>query len=449
MPNDWTLMRSSRQGLGLQSVVWHSILLLVSVRPMIDLLGHYEGVGINAGGIIGGVVFGLSALLVFLRWSRPIPGLTLMLFAVTVIVALYCVFLVFASDNRFEEVVVSSNYIVSNDVKSAVILSMSRFMIGFAPLMLVVVALQDRPSQLRVGNFYFAIFLVCCVVPISLAWMQLAGLYPFTYFEWIDGVRYGRPSGGYFQPSSLGRLMVFLALFSFVFPSASHRGKALRVAAIVIASLTVVISTHRTSLVALLLVVLVPVVGAWVRGKWHITRTTRSVLLFAIPVAAVIATASLLNAGSARYVQSAVQSFERLVSEFDTASDLGEDRFLHGRGYLWGRTVEFVANASPMDQFLGIGWEPFDSHNDLLRILLVNGWLGLLMYAAILCVPLRRVWKCATGRGRVYIMGTMAYLVTFSMTYHPTAYPNFVWWFALGLLAVVTYHERSAGDLVA
>src|SRR5690606_308052 len=78
-------------------------------------------------------------------------------------------------------------------------------------------------------------------------------------------------------------------------------------------------------------------------------------------------------------------ALERVMTNLGTLQ-LGAEGFLRGRGMIWQRYVTFWLDAPLSVTLLGVGYEPWNAHNDFFRLVIVHGVLGTLAILGALCV---------------------------------------------------------------
>ncbi|EEP73778.1 hypothetical protein MCAG_04105 [Micromonospora sp. ATCC 39149] len=119
--------------------------------------------------------------------------------------------------------------------------------------------------------------------------------------------------------------------------------------------------------------------------------------------------------------------------------DVRSDTFMHGRGAIWNDVARILGRSTPDVWLFGFGYEPWDMHNDLLRVLVVWGAVGLVVVVGVvagLYVVVRQ--RCA-GPAQRWALGVLyAVFVLFGLTQKPMAYPYFMWLFLYGQLVILS-----------
>jgi O-antigen ligase len=395
------------------------ILFLIAIRPVIDLHGKYEGSGINAGGMLGFFL----VLLILLEFAKFATHLTYG-FAFTVLACL-SIFLVGCIQLLFV------------DEKHEVLLSVSRFLVGFTPVLLVPLILQQSPVMQRdIVSKFFKVLLAASAAPFVIAWLQFFGLYPFSYYDYIYGLPFGRPTGGYFQPNSLGRLMVFITILTYIVSYSNKIGNRMKLTIIATAFSTAYISTHRTSILILALVILLFELYNFLFPSKVLAF--RKFYLFFLFLLLGYILATLISDRAQQLISPATTerlhyTTELISKSLDhiTSYKITDEDYMRGRGLMWQMSLELMQKAPFSTKLTGFGYEPFEPHNDFLRIYVSHGMLGLLSHALVFFVLFVSAWRMVDKFGRTALSVLYLYLFLFSMPLQPTSYPFFMWLFFL------------------
>src|SRR5260370_373023 len=65
--------------------------------------------------------------------------------------------------------------------------------------------LCDETRFLRFGK----LFIMCISVPVFLSYLEMTGVLPYQYWDWIDGAEVGRVTGGYEHPLTLIYFLIY------------------------------------------------------------------------------------------------------------------------------------------------------------------------------------------------------------------------------------------------
>lgn len=308
------------------------------------------------------------------------------------------------------------------------ILESAKVAIGFVPavLLLDVTRRQELRHALR---RWAPVFVAALGVHVVVAWLQFAGLVSMTYQQ----AGSGRPSGLFFHPVTLGYLLVAVLLVIAVLHQRRHIGLPLALPLATVVTLTIVIGTHRTSVIAAVLVVACWLLLAVIRVRLvHVRSLVVGMALIGLVVAVAVFTLPLWS-GAADRALSGVTSVVT-VGDLDPTSD----RFLRGRGQRWATSLEVMAAASWPERIVGFGYQVVDPHSDYLRLPLVHGVLG----SIIVCAALLSFWMNAVRRsdalGSVWLMVALAVMLVFAITTKPTSYPSFMWAWTMVVSVVLT-----------
>jgi hypothetical protein len=394
-----------------------TILFLIAIRPIIDLHGKYEGEGINAGGALGFIVTGMI-LLEFFAYVRQL--------------SFYMAFIILAA---LTVLLVGVIHLLVEPNLLDVLVTFSRFFVGFSVLLIIPLLLQQPPDvQLEMMLRFFKILLLASAIPAIIAWLQFLGSYPFSYYDYMFGLPYGRPTGGYSQPNSLGRLLVFVSIVTYIISLTNKIRPTWKVGILAAAFSTACISTHRTSILILALVIVLFELRSLIFLAHRIAL--RKIYLGMLSLFLVYILATLVSDRVQRLLDPAtterINYTTELVSRsFDhlTAYKITDEDYLRGRGQMWYRTLELMEKAPISAIIAGIGYEPLEAHNDFLRIYMVHGVLGLICYTSIFVILFVSSWRQVDFTGKWALFALYAYLILFSIPLHPTNYPYFMWLF--------------------
>jgi O-antigen ligase len=299
-------------------------------------------------------------------------------------------------------------------------------------------------AEPRRFDYFAKRLLLVCSVPVVLSFLQLAGALPYTYWDWIDGVRIGRISGGYQSPVSLVYLFVFLFPLALYVANRKSQTSAVRQFAwFLVASMSVVLAFtyHRVGYVTI-----VTEVFLWL----YLSGRRNGIRIFLL----VIVISAILSFNFLQVLYAPAQVFG---TETD-ANSSGE--FLRGRGMQWYLYMDSYVSSGPFHWVMGLGgsvipsvlWEdpadnplsPDEAHNDYIRILHAYGLVGLLLYLSILVAFWRRALQLlrstnsfARELARIMLPALVGVMIL-SVTTEPMRYPTEVW-YLFGLGAALFY----------
>ncbi|MTK04754.1 hypothetical protein [Micromonospora sp. CP22] len=426
-------------------------LVLVAVKPLADI-GEGRGDGLDLGALLTalGAVLMVAALGVFALGSRRLPPRSLLLIGAGIgLLLVLSVASYLAVDARADllasfDVRRYSIYGPAQEATSAIPAEAMRLVVGFAPLALIGLMLL-RPDWFSVRRLALVagVVVLGAVVHSVLAWLQVAEVIPYSFhFELAGWQKIGRASGGYFHPMSLGRLLMFSVFLVYVLGERMGVPAAVRYGLIGLFFATGVVSLHRFTILCLVLIVAVfelrrvrTLVTARRRGN-----VNRRGALVAGGGVVVLATLVGTLWGEAIWRRAEV-----VVTEVGSM-DVRSDTFMHGRGAIWNDVAEILGRA-PIDVWLfGFGYEPWDMHNDLLRLMIVWGLVGVVVTAAILVATYRIVRGRADRSHRTALLVLFAILVIFGLTQKPLAYPYFLWLFFFGQMVILALAPAEPDD---
>jgi hypothetical protein len=428
-------------------------LVLVAVKPFFDI-GEGRGDGVDLGVLLTalGAVLMVAALSVFALGARRMPprsllfmaaaiGLLLVLSAVSYLAVEARADLLAAFDVRRYSI-----YGPHQEPTSAIPAEAVRLLVGFAPLALIGLMLLRRDwFPVRRLAIVAGVVVLGAIVHSVLAWLQVAEVIPYSFhFELAGWQKIGRASGGYFHPMSLGRLLMFSVFLVYVLGERMGVPTAVRYGLIGLFLATGVVSLHRFTILCLVLIVAafeLQRVRSMVKARRRGEMNQRGVLLAGGGLAAVAALAGVLW-GDAIWRRTEV-----VVTEVGSMN-VRSDTFMHGRGAIWNDVAEILGRA-PVDVWLfGFGYEPWDMHNDLLRLMVIWGLVGVIVTLAILVAVYRIVRARSDHSHRVALMVLFGALVIFGLTQKPLAYPYFLWLFFFGQMVIVALAPVEQDDAV-
>ncbi|WP_166238560.1 hypothetical protein [Paenibacillus turpanensis] len=412
-----------------KSLLVSIVILFFCLRPIIDLEGKYDGSGINAGGIVGILAAGVILLCCY-HYLKEMNGLSVVIVSSFIYLCILFTYNVFFSDNR-----------------GATIVDFSRFVVGFSPVLLLLISnfgrnLVDEKMLYKATKLLF----LCTLVPIAISWLQFLGYYPYTYFDYVNNAWVGRPSGGYFQPNSLARLLIFNQILLYLMHSKGQVTLWFKNGFTGVLAITTLISTHRTSLIILVLVIVI-----YELYHYFIVNKTRVKMegLVAFFLIMSIMTVGLFFAKTA-VIDAFQKSIDTLSVVFNNPDVFNpkSDDFLRGRGEKYKMTFEEMGSVGWGGKLVGIGYEKFEPHNDLLRMFLVTGLLGVVLYNMILYCSLYFVWRKVNTYGRLSLIVYYLYITIYGLTLQPTGYPYFMWLFFFGLYFIQVVYKRETNQTV-
>jgi hypothetical protein len=271
---------------------------------------------------------------------------------------------------------------------------------------------------------------------IALTWLtvvaQPLGLIPYTSFD-TGGI--SRATGFYYHPWDVARYLfvaVPLLLHMLADQGISSAERWVYRALLVFA----VVVTFLTYLKMAWIVVLVQI-AAW----FLLQRRPRMAVAIVLLVAMVAAYPGAEVLGRAFYDLDKLTNEER------------QGEALSGRVSIWSVYLERYESASLVNQMVGSGFVPpaqttarRQSHNEYLRVLVMNGILGVLAYMVFLGAISTFIWRSRvhfSQQGRTWYAGlgsaTLCVFIAYALsgiTSDTGSYPSFTWylWILVGLL---------------
>jgi O-antigen ligase len=302
------------------------------------------------------------------------------------------------------------------------------------------VAGEALRKQENFDRFAFA-FVAVVSVPVFLAFLQVGGLIPFDYWDWIDGQEIGRATGTYNMPLSLVYLFIYSIPIS-LYLLERGGGWLLRIS-LVASFVALGFTFHRTAFIAIILQLIL-----WLLLK---RKTVAILSLFAIGCLAAV-----LYAGPIRIL------YAPLTSAAQGDVDVSSDEFLRGRGLIWVTFLADYAQGNPVQWIIGRGGSVLgssflldemgenDPHNDFVRLLHDYGILGVLLYVILLGRLAVIGWKTlhlspfSNAVARMFLVSLPAVLIL-SFTGEPSRYPSAIMYLmSLGSLMCFLAHDQPS-----
>jgi O-antigen ligase len=288
----------------------------------------------------------------------------------------------------------------------------------------------------------FAMVLLATVcVPLILSLFQAAGVLPYEYWDWLDGLETGRVSGTYQHPLELVFFLVYtvpLALYRWEQAEKGSGERIFLVAFFLLAACVLGFTLHRAGWIAIAAELVI-----WFGSK----RQLKKILFgwLALVVLAVLFTGWL-------------SVFFEPVTEIVTGeADFATGNIMRGRGLIWISFLNSYANGGPVRWIVGRGdsvaqvslpgivdYAENEPHNDFLRMLHAYGLAGLLLYLGLLVVFLREGLRLRgsgvpfQNRAGGILVASVAGIVVLSLTTEPMRYPTGIWYlFVLASVVVL------------
>ncbi|MEV4410921.1 hypothetical protein [Catellatospora sp. NPDC049609] len=430
-------------------------LALIAIKPFLDIVSEKSAANAVDLGVLLTVAGSGCMVVAFaiVAWDlRTVPGSLLVAIFGVAFVLLLSVFAYLATSGRADLLAlfdvrrtsIYGGYIAPH---SGIVNEAVRTFTGFAPLLLLPVLLR-RPQWFAVGRLRLVtgVILAGAFVHSLIAWLQVAGVVPYSFFFQLPQGFIGRASGGYYHPMSLGRLLIFAVLLLYLMRDHLPLTAVKRYALMVLFVATGAVSLHRLTLVCLVIIVAafeVPRLGLLVRAARSGAVSKRAVWYTLGGV--------LLVAGFAAW-QWGPTIWSRVVITFTEIGslDIRSDNFMHGRGAVWGDVADIFGQASADVWGFGFGYEPWDMHNDLVRVAVTWGVVGLLLVVAVFAGLYRFTSRFCDRAGRHALIVLYVTMFVFGLTQKPMSYPYFMWLFLFcHIVIIVISGNRAASGRVA
>ncbi|MFC5924720.1 hypothetical protein [Micromonospora vulcania] len=423
-------------------------MVTIGVKSFFDIFGEKVAADTVDAGMVATVIgslFMAGAFVALVVAARRIPRNLLPSIIALLVLGLFSLvgLLAMSARNDFIRIFATADVaaLFGPDVapRSGIITQAAQLVVGFAPIVLVAV-MFSKPDWFSLDLMRWVLLLVVlgAVVHSVIAWLQVVGVVPYTYFFNLMSGKVGRASGGYFHPASLGRLLIFAVFILYAAGDRLRLKPLVRYAAVALLAATAVVSTHRITILCVAFVI----VAFELRRLPEIMRQIFD-LPFRVAVwgAGAIVVAVILAA--IRWGSYLVDRAVFLATQIGSLNPTN-DQFLHGRGQIWFRVADVWQDA-PVDVWLiGLAYEPWNTHADPLRVFVVWGLLGLVLMTLIF-INVWRVTKRAIAVEARWMLTVLYVLVIVSaLTQKPTSYSYFMWMFFLSLILLVRYFPLAS-----
>lgn len=315
-------------------------------------------------------------------------------------------------------------------------LSMFLRVVSALPLVFIVPALVPQLGDPRTS---LRLFIAVMGVVYASVLLQPLGVLPYTSY---DG-NVARATGFYYHPWDVARYVAVATPLLLLMLSDFSLGALERLAYRVVIAMGVVVAFFTYLKMAWVVVSLEFAI-------WFVWVGRIRAFLLVIACAAVV----LGVFSSSRVVE--------VVSDVPLLWTGGQqEQALSGRVHLWEEAWQDIEAMRPIEMLLGYGYEPpsvartgFDVHNDYLRLVVMNGIMGLLTYSAVIAVALVSVLgalrRMRAAGNRDWLLGVAvtcifgAYLVM-GITADVSTYPVMTTylWLLTGLVLGLARSDRT------
>lgn len=387
---------------GTKFISWFLVPTIV-VKNIFDMYWDYEvfGIGINQTPYIW-VVVGMAVHSSYLLANR----LSLALIACSLITALLQIL-----EGQFPDHV-----------------GTTRSLMSLLPLVIVVVTVKrwrasmgdPKGKNSRREEWYvlawFGAFYVLCLIPnLIVVYQQMIGQAPVMDFDYIDNERVPRYSGAYSKPNNLAFSLLPLFVLGLCMLRDEYFGKTVKASAL-IAVLAISAAAHFLIGLRTFSAILGACAIIFLLRRSQLELASRAVLL-AVTVYPLI-----------------------LLGSFTVFEKIVEGDLLRGRTDAWSGHLQDYLKWSFGDMLFGRGRVAYggsadlggyveEFHNDYGRILITNGFMGLLVYIGVIRLYTQSISSAFRDKHiliRAHLSGIVA-LMMYSTTNEPTYYPAVFW----------------------
>lgn len=276
-------------------------------------------------------------------------------------------------------------------------------------------------------------FLIASIIPIIITFLQVAGIVPYTYFDYVNGIKISRGSGGYRQPSVLTRFCSMGLIYAMYFwdkPNISTIKKIGLLLYIGINIVSVVFSYHRTGYFLVCVII-----GLWLYLKY---KNRTSVLLQKVIIIGLVIIILFFMVYEKGLVTVDLSTIKKMLS-FSNILTVGNDGkiyLLRGRGkmleILWQGMIQnkwyytVFGNGVNVNSISKISLATADM--ELVRVLWNCGLVG----GAIWIIQYIEMWRTIKNRkcnDRLYRLGVCIFVsfLIWGLTIEATNSPDLIY----------------------
>lgn len=377
------------------------LMIVFSIRPIIDLFYNYSFAGINPAGYVALLTAVLAC------FSIAISGFK---FKVSIPI------LVFVSYTLLITLLNMSSF--SNISDWLRIFSSVSFYFAVAPYL-----------ELSTFRNYVKVYLMATMIPIVFVFLQVAKIMPYQYFDWVNGVHVSRATGGFPQPAVLTRFLVFGLLYAlYLFREAkTNKQRIFYMLYCFVNLVSIFLTYHRTGY---LLAVIILLMFTLYHYRGHLVKFIPKIAV--LVVVGVIAIAIMNSYGM---IQLDSGGFQQLLGFSNIIrTDNGQTTLhLRGRGIIAETYLGELFNSNNWLFGFGNDLNPetgsvlVDADMDIIRMLWSFGVVGLIIWIVLVISLITSVWSNKTYSDFVDVVkiGLIIYIV-FGFTMDTTIMPNFM-----------------------
>lgn len=291
--------------------------------------------------------------------------------------------------------------------------SLFRFVVSFIPVMLwkrIYIFL----AGCKFVDIYLILYKVGILVAVIWAMLQVFGILPFYDFDYVDGIKVGRASGGYEKPVIFTIVLFPIFLYASVIYDKNRLWSAILFMLLILIIWLTGLRTALISYLALLIIFFLKNISLRLTlflVKWHAILLIGVFLIVVLYILKEeVPLLGLLRGRLGMWVAH--------VHEMTSGGIL---QFLFGKSGT-------VLNANNQLYFDVYSFS--EVHNDYLRIFVVHGVFGLIVVSYIFRNFLIGLYKCMLSSSTVHLHLLSSYvifLLLFMVTNEPTYYPAVIW----------------------
>lgn len=229
-------------------------------------------------------------------------------------------------------------------------------------------------------------YLIVLLIPAIITILQVLGYFPYFYFDYIEGIKINRATGGYRQPSVLTRYIAFGVVFCLYFID-QIQSKIYKNILKIYLLFIIFVSSFSYHRMGILIIIIIPYI--WSKIHFKKKYTLGSFIIMFISIGCIL----LVYNGWLDSFYSV--NFKKLFDLNNIATiENGKINFvLRGRAYIVDEALYYLKKQPVLITLIGNGknysivnsFELKIADMDLLRIIWNYGIIGLIMWFLIFC----------------------------------------------------------------
>ena len=394
------------------------LIFIIISKPILDLFWDLKFAGVN----VSGFVAGLLSLIYIMTLITDYKKHNLYVNKYSFFLSLYAIF-------------ISTTFFVIFGKSNTFISSLSNCFRLVSPMIILVYL--GKNCDIEDIERIMKLYILVSLIPILISFLQVYGLIDYTYWDYVNGIRIPRASGGYRQPSVLTRILMFTNIFCLYF----IRVKSINVKKykiyLVVSSLSLFFTFHRTGYLIIVLVFILWMMF-YINISWKFLLKTTCMIILVMFIFIILDFSGKIHTGFVDIMRS--------MLSIDNIFKLQDGKFelvLRGRGNIIQDLIYILHNQPLYLSILGNGIDNNSYTNlsmqiadmDWIRMLWQYGILGGVLWVAQLLSFIKGILKlkkhkCMSARYdsmlNVGLLSVLCYIIM-GCTIEATMSPNFMY----------------------